>query len=387
MALRHSLARFFQLEAASGLMLIAAAALALCINNSSLSWLYQGFLDAPVQLRLGPLDIDKPALLWINDLLMALFFLLIGLEIKREVLQGQLSNVSQVALPGTAAVGGMLVPALIYAAINRHDPAALAGWAIPTATDIAFALGVLALLGKRVPASLKLFLMTLAIIDDLGAIVIIALFYTSSLASGALTMAGGCLALLLAMNRLGVKRLAPYLIVGTVLWVCVLKSGVHATLAGVALAFFIPLRTPTQPLLYLEHALHPWVAYGILPLFAFANAGVSLAGMTAESLTHGVPFGIALGLLLGKTVGVFGLTWLAIRLRLARLPEGANWGQLLGVAILCGIGFTMSIFVGSLAFDPASSPYAGEDRMGILAGSCLAAVMGYAVVRLASRRA
>lgn len=387
MALRHSLARFFQLEAASGLMLIAAAALALCINNSSLSWLYQGFLDAPVQLRLGPLDIDKPALLWINDLLMALFFLLIGLEIKREVLQGQLSNVSQVALPGTAAVGGMLVPALIYAAINRHDPAALAGWAIPTATDIAFALGVLALLGKRVPASLKLFLMTLAIIDDLGAIVIIALFYTSSLAGGALAMAGGCLALLLAMNRLGVKRLAPYLIVGAVLWVCVLKSGVHATLAGVALAFFIPLRTPTQPLLYLEHALHPWVAYGILPLFAFANAGVSLAGMTAESLTHGVPFGIALGLLLGKTVGVFGLTWLAIRMRLARLPEGANWGQLLGVAILCGIGFTMSIFVGSLAFDPATSPYAGEDRMGILAGSCLAAVMGYAVVRLASRRA
>ncbi|PVZ20087.1 MULTISPECIES: Na+/H+ antiporter NhaA [unclassified Pseudomonas] len=387
MALRHSLSRFFQMEAASGLMLIAAAALALCINNSPLAGFYQSFLEAPVQLRLGPLNIDKPALLWINDLLMALFFLLIGLEIKREVLQGQLSNVSQVALPGTAAVGGMLVPALIYVALNREDPAALAGWAIPTATDIAFALGVLALLGKRVPASLKLFLMTLAIIDDLGAIVIIALFYTSELAGSALAMAGGCLALLYAMNRLGVTRLAPYLLVGAVLWVCVLKSGVHATLAGVALAFFIPLRTPNQPLLHLEHALHPWVAYGILPLFAFANAGISLTGMSAESFTHSVPFGIALGLLLGKTAGVFGLTWAAIRLGLAKLPEGANWGQLLGVAILCGIGFTMSIFVGSLAFDPATSPYAGEDRMGILTGSCLAAVLGYAVFRLASRRA
>jgi len=386
---RSLFTRFFQLEAASGLLLIAAAVMALIINNSPLSYLYSGLLDVPVAVQVGALNIAKPLLLWINDGLMALFFLLIGLEVKREVVDGHLSKPAQVILPATAAVGGMVVPALIYWFINRDNPAAVAGWAIPTATDIAFALGVLALLGKRVPVSLKLFLMTLAIIDDLGAIIVIALFYSGTLSSVSLLLAAACLVALVAMNRLGVVKLGPYMIVGLILWVCVLKSGVHATLAGVALALCIPLRTrnaETSPLLSLEHALHPWVAYAILPIFAFANAGVSLAGMTVDSFTHPVPMGIAVGLLLGKTVGVFGLSWLAVKLRLAALPEGAGWGQILGVAILCGIGFTMSLFVGSLAFAPGSSDYAGMDRMGILTGSFFAAVIGYAVIAMASRK-
>ncbi len=386
---RSLFTRFFQLEAASGLLLIAAAVLALIINNSPLSYLYGGLLDVPVAVQVGALNIAKPLLLWINDGLMALFFLLIGLEVKREVVDGHLSKPSQVILPATAAVGGMVVPALIYWFINRDNPAAVAGWAIPTATDIAFALGVLALLGKRVPVSLKLFLMTLAIIDDLGAIIVIALFYSGTLSSVSLLLAAACLLVLVAMNRLGVVKLGPYMIVGLILWVCVLKSGVHATLAGVALALCIPLRTrnaESSPLLALEHALHPWVAYAILPIFAFANAGVSLAGMTVDSFTHPVPMGITVGLLLGKTVGVFGLTWVAVKLRLAALPAGAGWGQILGVAILCGIGFTMSLFVGSLAFAPGSSEYAGMDRMGILTGSFFAAVIGYAVTAMASRK-
>jgi NhaA family Na+:H+ antiporter len=377
------------MEAASGLLLIAAAILALIINNSPLSWLYSGLLDTPVVAQIGALKIAKPLLLWINDGLMALFFLLIGLEVKREVLDGQLSRPSQIVLPGAAAIGGMVVPALIYWYLNRDNPPALGGWAIPTATDIAFALGVLALLGKRVPASLKLFLMTLAIIDDLGAIVIIAIFYSGSLSTLSLGLAAACIATLIAMNRLGVVKLGPYMIVGLILWVCVLKSGVHATLAGVTLAFCIPLRTKNaepSPLLTLEHALHPWVAYGILPLFAFANAGLSLSGVTVDSFTHDVPMGIAVGLLLGKTVGVFGLTWLAVKIGIAALPQGANWGQVLGVAILCGIGFTMSLFVGSLAFVPGVSDYAGMDRMGILTGSLLAALIGYAVTAMASRK-
>jgi len=284
--LRSTFTRFFQLEAASGLLLIAAAALALIINSSPLSHLYSAFLDVPVVAQIGALKIAKPALLWINDGLMALFFLLIGLEVKRELLDGHLSKPSQVVPPGAAAIGGMVVPALIYWAINKDYPAALSGWAIPMATDIAFALGVLALLGKRVPVSLKLFLMTLAIIDDLGAIIVIAVFYSADLAGAALAGAGACLIALIAMNRLGVIKLGPYLIVGLILWVCVLKSGVHATLAGVTLAFCIPMRTKNaepSPLLTLEHALHPWVAYGILPLFAFANAGVSLTGVSLEA--------------------------------------------------------------------------------------------------------
>ena len=389
MPLRSTFTRFFQLEAASGLLLIAAAALALIINNSPLSHLYASFLDVPVVAQIGALKIAKPALLWINDGLMALFFLLIGLEVKRELLDGQLSKPSQVVLPGAAAIGGMVVPALIYWALNKDNPAALGGWAIPMATDIAFALGVLALLGKRVPVSLKLFLMTLAIIDDLGAIIVIAIFYSTDLSGASLAGAAACLIALIAMNRLGVFKLGPYMIVGLILWVCVLKSGVHATLAGVTLAFCIPLRTKNaepSPLLTLEHALHPWVAYAILPLFAFANAGVSLVGVNLESFTHHVPMGIAAGLLLGKTVGVLGFTWVMVKTGLAALPAGANWGQVLGVAVLCGIGFTMSLFVGSLAFVPGSSEYAGMDRMGILTGSILAALIGYAVTAMASRK-
>ncbi len=385
--MRNTITRFFQLEAAGGLLLIAAAALALIINNSPLSWLYNAFLETPVEARIGALQIAKPLLLWINDGLMALFFLVIGLEVKREVLEGHLSKPSQIVLPGAAAIGGMVVPALIYVALNTGNAEALNGWAIPMATDIAFALGVLALLGKRVPVSLKLFLMTLAIIDDLGAIIVIALVYSGELSQVSLILAAVSIIALIAMNRSGVSRLAPYLLVGLVLWVCVLKSGVHATLAGVVLAFCIPLRTSSKasPLLTLEHGLHPWVAYGILPLFAFANAGVSLAGVTMDSFTHSVPLGIAAGLLLGKTLGVFGLTWLAVKTRMASLPKEANWGHVLGVSILCGIGFTMSLFVGSLAFEPGVSAYAGEDRMGILTGSILSAIIGYGVMVLACR--
>ncbi|WP_249583649.1 Na+/H+ antiporter NhaA [Pseudomonas viridiflava] len=385
--MRNTITRFFQLEAAGGLLLIAAAALALIINNSPLSWLYNAFLETPVEARIGALHIAKPLLLWINDGLMALFFLIIGLEVKREVLEGHLSKPSQIVLPGAAAIGGMVVPALMYVALNTGNAEALNGWAIPMATDIAFALGVLALLGKRVPVSLKLFLMTLAIIDDLGAIIVIALVYSGELSQLSLILAAVSIIALIAMNRSGVSRLAPYLLVGLVLWVCVLKSGIHATLAGVVLAFCIPLRTSSKasPLLTLEHGLHPWVAYGILPLFAFANAGVSLAGVTMDSFTHSVPLGIAAGLLLGKTLGVFGLTWLAVKTRIASLPKEANWGHVLGVSILCGIGFTMSLFVGSLAFEPGVSAYAGEDRMGILTGSILSAIIGYGVMVLACK--
>ncbi|WP_354676149.1 Na+/H+ antiporter NhaA [Pseudomonas syringae] len=388
--MRNTITRFFQLEAAGGLLLIAAGALALMINNSPLSWLYNAFLETPVVTQIGAVQIAKPLLLWINDGLMALFFLLIGLEVKREVLEGHLSKPSQIVLPGAAAIGGMVVPALIYVALNAGNPEALNGWAIPMATDIAFALGVLALLallGKRVPVSLKLFLMTLAIIDDLGAILVIALVYSGELSQLSLILAAVSIVALIVMNRLGVSKLAPYLLIGLVLWVCVLKSGVHATLAGVVLAFCIPLRTRAKasPLLTLEHSLHPWVAYCILPLFAFANAGVSLAGVTMDSFTHPVPLGIAAGLLLGKTLGVFGLTWLAVKTRMASLPKEANWGHVLGVSILCGIGFTMSLFVGSLAFEPGVSAFAGEDRMGILTGSILSAIIGYGVMAAACR--
>lgn len=387
-ALRNALARFFQLESASGLLLIAAAVLAMLISNSPFAHFYSSLLDVPVAVQIGALEIAKPLLLWINDGLMAIFFLLVGLELKREVVYGQLATPSQIILPGAAAIGGMLVPALVYVWFNHGDSEAMRGWAIPMATDIAFALGVLALLGSRVPTSLKLFLMTLAIIDDLGAIIVIALFYSSELSSLSLMLAGAALIGLFALNRMGVRQLGPYLLLGLFLWVCVLKSGVHATLAGVALAFFIPVKGDNpehSPLATLEHALHGWVAFGILPLFAFANAGVSLEGMSLQSFLQPVPLGIAAGLLLGKTVGVLGLTAIAVFTRMARLPEGANWGQLLGVAVLCGIGFTMSLFVGSLAFTPDVSPYAGQDRMGILTGSLLAAVLGYVICRLSSR--
>ncbi|MCC6303043.1 MAG: Na+/H+ antiporter NhaA [Gammaproteobacteria bacterium] len=386
----NALREFLRLESASGILLLIAAVLAMAVENSAARPLYGALLGTPVEVRIGALEIAKPLLLWVNDGLMAAFFFLVGLELKREILQGELSDRSQITLPVLAAIGGMLVPALVYVAINRGDAAALRGWAIPSATDIAFALGVLSLLGKRVPTALKLFLMTLAIIDDIGAIAIIALFYTEGLSTTSLLIALAAFGVLFLMNRRGVVSLFPYLAVGLILWVAVLKSGVHATLAGVMLALFIPLRTgrpDASPLERLEHDLHPTVAYGILPLFAFMNTGVPLDGLSWDSFTRSVPLGIALGLFLGKQVGVFGFSWLAIRLGFARLPERCTWSALYGVSLLCGIGFTMSLFIGSLAFDASDASRMVDGRLGILSGSLLSALAGYCVLRVVLRQA
>ena len=378
---------FLKLESASGILLVLAGALAMVAANSLLAGGYEALLSTHFKIQFGTFALDKPLVVWINDLLMAIFFLLVGLEIKREVVMGELSDGAKVALPAIAAVGGMLVPAAIYAWINWGDPVGLRGWAIPSATDIAFALGVLSLFGERVPVGLKIFLMTLAVLDDLGAIVIIALFYTSDLSLLALMLAGLAVAALFVLNRFGVTRIAPYILVGLVLWVCVLKSGVHATLAGVVAALFVPARDPGHPqhppLTRLEHALHPWVAFGILPLFAFANAGVSLAGLSLEDLLEPVPLGIMLGLVIGKQVGVFSFSWLAVKLGLARLPSGVDFRQVYGAAIICGIGFTMSLFIGMLAFENAASDEViVTDRLGVLAGSLISAVIGYVVLYL-----
>jgi NhaA family Na+:H+ antiporter len=329
-------------------------------------------------------------LLWINDGLMAVFFFVVGLEIKREFLQGELSDPARVTLPVVAAFGGMLIPAAVYVYINFGNEQALKGWAIPSATDIAFALGILSLLGNRVPNSLKLFLLTLAIIDDLGAIVIIALFYSADLSPGSLLIAAGAVAVLFILNRRQVLSIAPYMLVGAVLWAAVLKSGVHATLAGVVLAFLIPLRVPKQfqksPLSELEEDLHPSVAYVILPLFAFANSGVSFQGLTLDVVTQPVPLGIAAGLFLGKQIGVFGFSWLTVKLKLARLPDSVNWRQLYAVSILCGIGFTMSLFISSLAFEQGGVEIAVHDRLGILLGSLISAFIGYLLLNWALPR-
>jgi len=382
-AITNAVKDFLRLEAASGMLLLAAAILAMLCANSPLAPLYDHFLDIPVAVRAGNFEIAKPLILWINDGLMAVFFFLVGLEIKREVLEGELSSPSLVALPAIAAVGGMLVPGLVYAWFNWGDAVAMRGWAIPTATDIAFAVGVLALLGNRVPTGLKMFLLTLAILDDLGAIVIIALFYTDNVSLASLGIAGAGVAVLATLNRRGVTAVPPYLLVGLVMWAAVLKSGVHATLAGVVLALFIPLRTGTAepPLRRLEHDLHPAVAYAILPLFAFANAGVPLAGITPSTLAAAIPAGIALGLLAGKMLGVFGASFIAIRLGVARLPQDVTWPQMFGVAILCGIGFTMSLFIASLAFKGEAARFGVESRLGILAGSIVAGIAGYLVLR------
>ena len=394
--LRTRLSRLLHHEAASGVLLMAAAALALLLDNSPLAWLYDGLLSTPVVVQVGALAIDKPLLLWINDGLMAVFFFLIGLEIKRELLEGQLSSWQQASLPAVAAVGGMAIPALVYVAFTAGDPAAMNGWAIPAATDIAFALGVLALLGKRVPAALKVFLLALAILDDLGAIIIIAVFYTADLSLTSLAIGGIGAATLVTMNRLGVTRIAPYMLIGLVMWVCVLKSGVHATLAGVVVALTIPLRVPNQstdeirppsgwvaaPLPRLQETLHPWVAFGIMPIFAFANAGVALGALSLSDLLAPVPLGIALGLFFGKQLGVLGFAWAGTRLGLCRLPEGVTWLQVYGIALLAGIGFTMSLFIGTLAFsDPE---YATAVRLGVLSGSILSGLAGYLVLRYAT---
>ena len=380
------IADFLKLESAAGLLLVAAAALALICSNSPLRHAYDDLLKIPVEMRFGSFAVAKPLLLWINDGLMAIFFLLVGLEVKREVIEGELSTPAQIVLPVAAGVGGMVVPALIYFIFNRGNGAALNGWAIPTATDIAFALGVLSLLGKRVPMSLKIFLTAVAIADDLGAIVIIALFYTAELSLPMLFLAAVAIAVLIALNMQKVTRIAPYVIVGVILWVFVLKSGVHATLAGVAIAFAVPLKATDgqghAPLHQLEHGLHPWVAFGVLPIFAFANAGVSVAGVTLTALAEPLPLGIAAGLFVGKLVGVGGASVMLIRLGLAKLPEGASWLQLIGVAALCGVGFTMSLFIGSLAFD--GPEYFTPLRLGVIAGSMLSGVTGYLLLRFAS---
>ncbi len=386
----RALREFLRLESASGLLLIAATALAMIVVNTPAKFLYDHFLNTPIEVRVGQLELAKPLLLWINDGLMAIFFFLIGLEIKREVLEGELSHPSRIILPAISALGGMTIPALVYAAVNWGDSLALRGWAIPAATDIAFALGILALLGPRVPTSLKVFLLTLAIIDDLGAIVIIALFYSGTLSIISLGVAAGVLLLLFVMNRRGVTDIAPYILVGIVLWISVLKSGVHATLAGVLLAFFIPLQRNGEqqesPLHKLEHDLHPTVAYGILPLFAFANTGIPFQGFSLQSLLQPVPLGILLGLYVGKQVGVFAFAWLAVKLGLAQLPEGSDWLGLLGVATLCGVGFTMSLFISSLAFEHTGTSLAIDARLGILVGSLLAGVTGYVLLKYALSR-
>lgn len=374
-------------EGIGGILLILAALFALLLVNSPLQWIYDALLKTPVAIQIGKLVIAKPLLLWVNDGLMALFFFHVGLELKREFLEGSLSRPSQVILPGFAALGGMLLPALFYYLLNDHDPIRLNGWAIPAATDIAFALGIVIMLGKRVPLSLKIFLMALAILDDIGAIVIIALFYTSQLSISSLIFAGGAITVLFILNRLKVSRIDIYLLIGLVLWISVLKSGVHATLAGVVLAFMIPMRDhkdpSISPLKQLEHALHEPVAYFILPIFAFANAGIPLLGISLDSLLDPVTLGIIAGLFLGKQVGVFGFTWLVVKLGLAERPAGASWRHIYGVALLCGIGFTMSLFIGSLAFEHEGRQYLDEVRLAILIASLLSAVAGTLVLRFA----
>lgn len=378
--------KFIALEASGGIVLVVTAAIAMVVANTPLVEYYESALGVKFTVSLGDWGISKAVLLWINDGLMAIFFLLVGLEVKREMTEGQLAKISQVILPGVAAIGGMAVPALFYAGFNYDNPEALAGWAIPAATDIAFALGVLALLGKRVPLSVKIFLLTVAIFDDLGAIIIIALFYSGQLSTGALIGAAVCTVVLIVMNRFGVARQAAYIMVGVVLWVCVLKSGVHATLAGVVTALCIPMRDRNNhehsPVLHLEHTLHPWVAFMILPIFAFANAGVPLTGLSASSLVEPIPLGIALGLVLGKPIGIVGCVVLAVVCRIAKLPEGFRWPHLIGVSALCGIGFTMSLFISGLAFEKAPVEYFNTSRLGILGGSIIAGIVGYILLKM-----
>jgi NhaA family Na+:H+ antiporter len=370
--------------------MVAAATALVCANVPGLSRWYQLLLDLPMEVTLGPLELKKNFLLVVNDGLMAIFFLLVALEIKREVLEGELSNRRQIALPFIGSIGGIAVPAAVYLGFAHGDPIARAGWAIPAATDIAFSLGVLSLLGTRVPVSLKVFLTALAVIDDLGAILIIALFYTAQLSITALALGLAGLGGLVLLNRLRVTHLGAYFLVGTIIWVCVLKSGVHATLAGVALGLAIPLRAQDDsghsPLRHLEHILHPWVAYLIMPLFAFVNSGVSFRGLEDNVWFGPVTLGLALGLLVGKTVGVFSFSALAVLTRVARLPAGISWTGMLGVSILTGIGFTMSLFIGTLAFEGQSAQYAVATRLGVFAGSIASALLGLAVLRIGAAR-
>ena len=377
---------FYKMEASGGILLMISAVLAMIFANTALSSSYELFLSTPVEVKVGALEIAKPLLLWINDGLMAVFFFLIGLELKRELMEGELSDKRNIILPGVGAIGGMLFPALVYVYFNYDDPVALNGWAIPAATDIAFALGVLALLGSRVPITIKVFLTSLAIFDDIGAILIIAIFYTSNISVTALVVVACCIPFLLFLNKRNVIQKSPYMLIGIIMWVATLKSGVHATLAGVLLAMFIPMRSKANPevspVLSLEHDLHTVVAFFILPIFAFANAGINLSGVGAEQLFHGVPMGIALGLFVGKQVGIFGLCWLSIKCKIAQMPKDMNWTSLYGTAAICGIGFTMSLFIGSLAFEDSGANLAFDERLGIIVGSLASGIVGYIILRM-----
>lgn len=378
------IADFMRHGSAGGILLFFAAVIAIFIANSAWFDHYQWLQNLPVEIKIGEFQIAKPLLLWVNDGLMAVFFFLVGLELKREVIEGELSKRGNVVLPGIGAVGGMAIPAMVYWAFNYQDPDNLSGWAIPSATDIAFALGVLSLLGSRVPTSLKVFLTSLAIFDDVGAIVIIALFYTSKISVEALSIFAACIPVLYLCNRKGVESRSIYILIGIVMWVATLKSGVHATLAGVVMALFIPMHSRTRPqfspLKDMEHDLHAAVSFLILPVFAFMNSGINLAGIGMAQVLHPVPFGIALGLFAGKQAGIFGFCWVAIKLGWCELPKRMTWLSLYGTSALCGIGFTMSLFISSLAFEESGVDKLFDERLGILMGSILSGILGYMVL-------
>ena len=380
----------FKHEAAGGFILVIAAIVAMIMANTPLNGFYQGFLEIPVSIRFADFEIAKPLILWVNDGLMAIFFFLVGLEIKREILEGNLSSVSQITLPGIAAIAGIAAPALIYVWFNIDDAIAIKGWAIPSATDIAFAIGVFTIFGKNLPLSLKLFLLSVAIFDDIGAIVIIALFYSQDLSTTSLAVALSGMAVLFVFNRFKVRTQGAYILVGVIVWAAVLKSGVHATLAGFALAWFIPLKLKNEDghamLPHLEHKLHNWVGFFVLPLFAFANAGVSLGGISMDTMFNPITLGIAAGLFIGKQLGIFGICWLAIKAGLAKLPEGATWAQLYGVSLLCGIGFTMSLFIGTLAFEDQPLQYQTSVKVGVLFGSIISALVGALLLAKAGKK-
>jgi NhaA family Na+:H+ antiporter len=381
----NALTRLIQHEAFAGVLMILAAVLALIFANTGLSGAYYGFLNTEVSLLINGIGLTKPLLLWINDGLMAMFFFLIGLELKREMVEGRLKNPRDVMLPGIAAIGGMLAPMAVFLLLTAGNPELTSGWAIPAATDIAFAVGVLALLGKRIPSSLKIFLLTLAILDDMGAILIIALFYGSGVDTGYLGMALVPLAGLIALNLRGTHRIAPFMLLGAIMWFFVLKSGIHPTVAGVVTAFTIPLkdRFGKSPLHSLEHNLHPYVIYGIAPIFALANAGIDLSGISMSDFLSPLPLGIAAGLFIGKQIGVFGATWLLVKSGIAKLPHGANWMMVWGISMLAGIGFTMSLFIGSLSFE--GDEMMNMVRLGVMTGSVLSAVAGYLVLKRATQ--
>jgi Na+:H+ antiporter, NhaA family len=381
-----SINKFLQKETAGGILLVCAALLALVLANSPFSKFYSLLLDTPVAVQIGALNIAKPLLLWVNDGLMAIFFLLVGLELKREFIEGELSETKKILLPGLGALGGMAVPAAIYLFFNINDPDAAQGWAIPAATDIAFALGVLSLLGPRVPTSLKIFLTSLAIFDDIGAILIIAFFYTSKISVTALVISAVCICLLAYLNKRGVAEKSLYLVIGIIMWISLLKSGVHATLAGVVLAMFIPIKSiknpRISPLKSLEHDLHATVAYIILPIFAFCNSGIDLTAIGINDILHPVPLGIASGLFFGKQIGVFGFCWVGIKLKLTELPKGMSLSSLYGTAALCGIGYTMSLFIGSLAFEETGINHILDERVGIIIGSIASGLVGYFILKM-----